>query len=33
VHHVAFQETRTPFPDITSLDNREDESLFVEAFK
>ena len=33
VHHVAFHETRSPFPDITSLDNREDESLFVEAFK
>ena len=33
VHHVAFRETRTSFPDITSLDNRENESLFVEAFK
>ena len=33
VHHVGFQETQSSFPEIVSLDNREDESLFVEAIK
>jgi SAM-dependent methyltransferase len=28
-----FQQTASPFPEITSQDNREGESLFVEAFK
>jgi predicted SAM-dependent methyltransferase len=27
----AFRQTRSPFPDIVTLDNREKESLFVEA--
>jgi SAM-dependent methyltransferase len=29
----AFQETKTPFPEIVELDSRERESLFVEAVK
>jgi hypothetical protein len=33
VEHCAYRETRSLFPDIVSLDNRERESLFVEAFK
>ena len=33
VRHVGFQETTTQFEGITELDNREAESLFVEAFK
>jgi SAM-dependent methyltransferase len=33
VHHVAFRETVSAYPDIVSLDNREAESLFVEAVK
>jgi predicted SAM-dependent methyltransferase len=33
IHHVGFQQTRSPFPEIVALDNREDESLFVEAVK
>lgn len=28
-----YQETRSPFPDIVELDNREPESLFMEATK
>ncbi|HEY3020350.1 MAG TPA: methyltransferase domain-containing protein [Solirubrobacteraceae bacterium] len=31
VHHVAFRETATAHPGIVELDNRERESLFVEA--
>jgi SAM-dependent methyltransferase len=33
VDQVAYRETRSPFPDIVELDNRPDESLFVEAVK
>jgi SAM-dependent methyltransferase len=33
VHHVSFRETRSRFPKIVDLDNRERESLFVEAVK
>lgn len=33
VDHVAYRETRSSHPDIVSLDNREHESLFVEAVK
>jgi SAM-dependent methyltransferase len=33
VDRCRFGETLSPFPDITSLDNRERESLFVEAIK
>lgn len=33
VHHTAFKETHADLPGITDLDNREDESLFVEAVK
>jgi SAM-dependent methyltransferase len=33
VHHVAFHETASPYTEIVELDNREDESLFVEAVK
>ncbi len=33
VHHCRFQQTASSFADITSLDNREAESLFVEAVK
>jgi predicted SAM-dependent methyltransferase len=33
VRHCAFRETASGIPDITSLDNRERESLFVEAWK
>lgn len=33
VTHCAFQQTASPYPEIVSLDNRERESLFVEAVK
>jgi SAM-dependent methyltransferase len=33
VHHVRYRETRSGHPEIVSLDNREAESLFVEAVK
>ena len=33
VRHVGYQETTTDHEGITELDNREAESLFVEAFK
>jgi len=33
VNHCGFKETRTPWPDILEFDNRENESLFVEAVK
>jgi SAM-dependent methyltransferase len=33
VFHVGFRETASPFEDIVELDNRERESLFVEAVK
>jgi SAM-dependent methyltransferase len=33
INHCAFKETHSPFPDIVSLDNRENESLFVEAVR
>jgi predicted SAM-dependent methyltransferase len=33
VHHAAYRITRSAFPDIVALDNREAESLFVEAVK
>jgi SAM-dependent methyltransferase len=33
VEHVAFRETASPYPGIVELDNRADESLFVEATK
>jgi SAM-dependent methyltransferase len=33
VVHCEFRQTASPFADITSLDNRERESLFVEATK
>ena len=33
VHHCAFQESQAPWPEIVTLDNREQESLFVEAVK
>jgi SAM-dependent methyltransferase len=33
VRRCAFQETAGPYPEIVELDNREHESLFVEAFK
>lgn len=33
VRHCAYQETFSRFPSITELDNRERESLFVEARK
>ena len=31
VHHVGYRQTRSPYPGIVELDNRERESLFVEA--
>jgi SAM-dependent methyltransferase len=31
VTRCAFRQTASPFPDIVSLDNRERESLFIEA--
>lgn len=33
IRHVKFQETGSRWPEITSLDNRPGESLFVEAVK
>jgi SAM-dependent methyltransferase len=33
VHHVGYRETRSAHPEIVSLDNREAESLFVEAVR
>ena len=33
VHHCAFKQTASPYADIVALDNREQESLFVEAVK
>jgi SAM-dependent methyltransferase len=33
VEHVAFRETVSLYPEIVELDNRADESLFVEATK
>jgi SAM-dependent methyltransferase len=33
VDHVAFRETASPFSEIVELDNRQAESLFVEAVK
>ena len=33
VKHCAYRQTASPFGDITDLDNRERESLFVEATK
>ena len=33
VEHVAFRQTASPYPEIVDLDNREHESLFVEAVK
>ena len=33
VRHAAYGETTTPFPGIVELDNREAESLYVEAVK
>jgi predicted SAM-dependent methyltransferase len=33
VNHCAFKQTHSSFPEIVALDNRENESLFVEAAK
>ena len=33
VDHCRYKETVSPFPEILQLDNREEESLFVEAVK
>jgi SAM-dependent methyltransferase len=33
VQHVAFRDTRGPYPEIVELDNRELESLFIEGTK
>ncbi len=33
VRHLGFRETASPHPEIVDLDNRERESLFVEATK
>lgn len=33
VEHVAYRKTRSPFEGIVELDNREAESLFIEAQK
>jgi SAM-dependent methyltransferase len=33
VHHVGYRETQSSYPEIVELDNREAESLFVEAVK
>ena len=33
VMHCGFKETATRWPEIVELDNRERESLFVEAVK
>ncbi len=33
VHHCSFKQTSSAYPEIVALDNRELESLFVEAVK
>jgi hypothetical protein len=33
VVHCGFKETKSPFPEIVELDDRERESMFVEAVK
>jgi SAM-dependent methyltransferase len=33
IEHVGYRETSSPYPEIVDLDNRERESLFVEAQK
>jgi SAM-dependent methyltransferase len=33
IDHCAYQQTQSQFPEIIELDNRENESLFVEATK
>jgi SAM-dependent methyltransferase len=33
IYHLSYRETRSGHPEIVSLDNREAESLFVEAVK
>ncbi len=33
VSQCGYKETYSPYPDIVELDNREEESLFVEAIK
>jgi SAM-dependent methyltransferase len=33
IEHVGYRETSSPYPEIVELDNREHESLFVEARK
>jgi SAM-dependent methyltransferase len=33
VHHVDFQQTGSRYPEIVSLDNRPEESFFVEAVR
>jgi SAM-dependent methyltransferase len=33
VQHCSFKQTKSPWPEIVELDNRERESLFVEATK
>ncbi len=33
VHRCSFKETKTTWPEIVELDNREEESLFIEAVK
>ena len=31
--HCAYRQTSGPYPEIVDLDNRESESLYVEAYK
>jgi predicted SAM-dependent methyltransferase len=33
IYHVAYHQTATSYPEIVELDNREKESLFIEAVK
>jgi hypothetical protein len=33
VHRCEFQQTRSPYPEIIELDNRPQESLFIEGVK
>jgi hypothetical protein len=33
VDRCGYKETHSPYPGIVELDNREEESLFVEAIK
>jgi SAM-dependent methyltransferase len=33
VHRCAFRQTASPYPEIVKLDNRRNESLFIEATK